>query len=131
MIENNEEKVLSDEELGLEEKQVKKQTMVGGKVKTEKKPLTKENSKGVKKVNDALQNAAATAAIKAAIAADSLPGQVQNPTTVYKGVDYSAEFNPQVYYNNNPDLQAALGTDGKALIKHYVEFGKQEGRKAK
>ena len=71
MIENNEKKVLSDEELGLGEKQVKKQTMVGGKVKTEKKPLTKENSKGVKKVNDALQNAAATAAIKAAIDANS------------------------------------------------------------
>lgn len=72
MTENNEEKtVLTDEELGLGEKQVKKQTMVGGKVKTEKKPLTKENSKGVKKVNDALQNAAATAAIKAAIDANS------------------------------------------------------------
>lgn len=79
----------------------------------------------------ATQQNTLSAAIKTAIAADSLPGQVQNPTTVYKGVDYSAEFNPQVYYNNNPDLQAALGTDGKALIKHYVEFGKQEGRKAK
>ena len=72
MVENNDVKpVLTDEELGLEEKQVKKQTMVGGKVKTEKKPLTKENSKGVKKVNDALQNAAATAAIKAAIDANN------------------------------------------------------------
>lgn len=71
MIGNNEEKVLSDEELGLEEKEVKKQTMIGGKMKTENKPLTKGNSKGIKKVNDALQNAAATAALKAAIDANS------------------------------------------------------------
>ncbi len=57
-------------------------------------------------------------------------GVVQNATTVYNGVDYSNEYNPQTYYNNNPDLQLALGTDGYALIKHYVEQGKSEGRKA-
>ncbi len=79
----------------------------------------------------ATQQANLTASIKAAILADSMPGQVQNPTTVYNGVDYSAEYNAQVYYDSNPDLQAALGTDGNALIKHYVEFGKAEGRKAK
>ena len=79
----------------------------------------------------ASQQANLTAAIKAAIIADGMPGQVQNPTSSYKGVDYSAEYDAQTYYNNNPDLQAALGTDGNALIKHYVEYGKAEGRKAK
>ena len=59
MTENNEkETVLTDEELGLG-KSSKKQT------------VTKENSKSVKKTNEALQNAAATAALKAAIDANS------------------------------------------------------------
>ena len=79
----------------------------------------------------ATQQTNLTAAMKAAILADSVPGQVQNPTTVYNGVDYSAEYDAQTYYNSNPDLQAAFGTDGLALIKHYVECGKAEGRKAK
>ena len=79
----------------------------------------------------ATQQNTLTEAIKAAILADSIPGQVVNPITVYKGVDYAGEYDAQTYYNNNPDLQAAFGTDGKALIKHYVEFGKTEGRKAK
>lgn len=46
---------LSDKDLGIETK----------------KPLTKENSKGVKKANDALKTAAATAALKAAIDANN------------------------------------------------------------
>lgn len=46
---------LSDEDLGIETK----------------KPVTKENSKGVKKTNDALKTAAATAALKAAIDANN------------------------------------------------------------
>ncbi len=62
---------------------------------------------------------------------DGVPGQVVNPTTEYGGIDYSAEYDPQIYYNCNPDLQVAIGTDGNALIKHYVEYGKAEGRKAK
>ena len=61
MLENNEEKtVLTDEELGL-----------GNKVTPKKQTVTKENSKSVKKTNEALQNAAATAALKAAIDANS------------------------------------------------------------
>lgn len=56
---------------------------------------------------------------------------VNNPTTVYNGVDYSAEYYPQTYYDNYPDLQVAIGNDGNALIKHYVEHGKAEGRDAK
>ena len=79
----------------------------------------------------ATQQATLAAAMKNAILADSTPGKVQNATTVYNGVDYSAEFDPQVYYDNNPDLQVAIGTDGNALIKHYVESGKAEGRTAK
>lgn len=67
----NEKPVLTDEELGLKEMENKKQTMIGGKIITERKTLTKENSKGVKKTDDALKNAAAVAALKAAVDANS------------------------------------------------------------
>ena len=50
------EKVLTDEELGLENK---------------KSSITKETSKGVKKVDEALKNAAANAALKSAIDANN------------------------------------------------------------
>ena len=56
---------------------------------------------------------------------------VTNPTTQYMGVDYSAEYDAQIYYDNYVDLQNAFGTDGGLLIKHYVEFGKNEKRNAK
>ena len=46
----------------------------------------------------------------------------------YKG--NTAEFNAYYYYVNYPDLQTAIGADGKALLKHYNEFGKAEGRVA-
>ncbi len=53
-----------------------------------------------------------------------------NATTVYNGVDYSAEYFPLFYYLNYPDLQQAFGLDGNALIKHYVEYGRAEHRVA-
>jgi len=58
------ESVLNGEDLDLGINEVKKQ-------EPKKQTFTKENSKGIKKVNDALQNAAATAALKAAIDANS------------------------------------------------------------
>ena len=56
---DNEKPVLTDEQLGL------------GNVETKKQNFTKETSKGVKKADDALKNAAATAALKAAIDANN------------------------------------------------------------
>ena len=47
----------------------------------------------------------------------------------YKG--NNSEFNAYTYYTNNADLQTAIGTDGDKLLKHYNEYGKAEGRKAK
>lgn len=43
----------------------------------------------------------------------------------------NAEFNAKVYYDNNPDLQTAIGADAQALYNHWVNYGKAEGRKAK
>ena len=47
----------------------------------------------------------------------------------YKG--NTAEFNAYTYYINNTDLQTAIGPDGDKLLKHYKDYGKAEGRKAK
>lgn len=57
---NNRKPSLTDEELGLKKKDDFRKT-----------DITKENSKGVKRVSEALQNAAATAALKAAIDANN------------------------------------------------------------
>lgn len=46
----------------------------------------------------------------------------------YKG--NTTTFNAYDYYMNNADLQTAIGADGDALLKHYNENGKKEGRVA-
>ncbi len=48
--------------------------------------------------------------------------------TKYHGVDYSAVYDPEYYYNTYKDVAAAFGYDEKALIKHFVEYGMREGR---
>ncbi len=63
------------------------------------------------------------------VASSSNSKSIINVTT-YKGVDYSAEFNAQYYYDKYPDLQKAIGKEGTKLLEHYVVFGKAEGRKA-
>ena len=47
----------------------------------------------------------------------------------YKG--NTKDFNAYTYYMNNTDLQTAIGADGDKLLKHYNDYGKTEGRKAK
>ncbi len=59
--------------------------------------------------------------------AASEPAEVTALKT-YKG--NTKEFNAYVYYKNNADLQTAIGADGDALLKHYNEYGKKEGRVA-
>ncbi len=44
----------------------------------------------------------------------------------YKG--NTKDFNAYDYYMNNTDLQTAIGPDGEALLEHYNEYGKKEGR---
>lgn len=62
---------------------------------------------------------------------EGIPVQAANNSNVYGGVDYSAVFDSEYYYNNYPDLQAAFGYNHKALLKHFVECGMAEGRVAK
>lgn len=37
-------------------------------------------------------------------------------------------FDAEYYYNNYPDLQAAVGNDASALYNHYLQYGLKEGR---
>lgn len=55
--------------------------------------------------------------------------QVQSDA-VYAGMDYSSVYNKDYYYNNNPDLQQAIGNNAQALIIHFVTYGMAEGREA-
>ena len=48
--------------------------------------------------------------------------------TIYNGVDYAAVYNANYYYNNNQDVAEAVGTDGKLLLEHFVNYGMAEGR---
>lgn len=49
--------------------------------------------------------------------------------TTYNGRDYSAVFDPDYYYDNNPDLQLSIGFHPPELLRHFVEKGVAEGRK--
>ena len=66
-----------------------------------------------------------TALSIAVIAGSSLTAYAA-PEVMPDGTTFDAEF----YAANNPDVVAAYGTDTAALYRHYVEFGKAEGRKA-
>ena len=89
---------------------------------------------------DATTSTAATAAPAKATApakqAQTAPAQAATAVDpavealkTYKG--NTKTFNAYTYYMNYTDLQTALGADGDALLKHYNECGKAEGRVAK
>ncbi|MFZ2545280.1 MAG: hypothetical protein WAW80_04850 [Candidatus Saccharimonadales bacterium] len=49
---------------------------------------------------------------------------------IYKGVNYSAVFNPEYYINNNPDIQSSFGNNYFTAFDHFIRFGINEGRVA-
>ena len=51
-------------------------------------------------------------------------------SAIYNGVDYTPVFNATYYLNRYPDLKAAFGSDSVAALKHFVENGIKEGRRA-
>ncbi len=71
---------------------------------------------------------AASTVTNATVVANAVTDAIEALKT-YKG--NTKEFNAYTYYINNTDLQTAIGADGDKLLKHYNEFGKAEGRKAK
>lgn len=50
---------------------------------------------------------------------------------VYQGIDYSAVFDYDYYYNMYGDLQRNIGYNQYALLQHFVTYGMNEGRIAK
>ncbi len=44
--------------------------------------------------------------------------------------NYAAVYNYDYYITNNPDIIQVLGTDDEVILKHFVAYGMQEGRRA-
>lgn len=55
--------------------------------------------------------------------------QAQVTDYTYNGRDYSAVFDPDYYYDNNPQLQLTIGFNPPELLRHFVEKGIMEGRR--
>lgn len=47
----------------------------------------------------------------------------------YNGRDYSSVFDPDYYYDTNPELQKSIGFNPPELLRHFVEKGIIEGRR--
>ena len=46
------------------------------------------------------------------------------------GIDYTDVFDPDYYYNNQPDVANTYGNDARALFNHFITYGINEGRQA-
>ncbi|MGN0151479.1 MAG: N-acetylmuramoyl-L-alanine amidase [Wujia sp.] len=53
---------------------------------------------------------------------------LQDATTIYNGIDYSAVYDYNYYIEKYPDIKKAFGGDENAVIAHFVQHGMQEGR---
>ena len=54
---------------------------------------------------------------------------LQNPVTVYNGVNYSAVYNYNYYISRNPDVARAFPDDDISTLAHFVNYGMAEGRR--
>ncbi len=96
------------------------------------KPCSKCNP-GTLDASTSISQTTSTASTKSSSSTTTASKSNTNSSAVdalktYKG--NTKEFNAYDYYNNNADLQTAIGADGDALLKHYNEYGKKEGRVA-
>lgn len=61
--------------------------------------------------------------------------KIKHATTSYKGIDYSAVYNPTYYAKKNKDVRkwakSGKKVDGRKLVEHFVEYGMSEGRMSK
>ena len=57
-------------------------------------------------------------------------GLSKGSQTVYNGIDYSAVYDKDYYYEHNPDVAAACGNNSSKLLEHFVQHGMSEGRRA-
>ena len=56
---------------------------------------------------------------------------LQNPVTVYDGVDFSSVYDYYYYTTINPDIKNKYGEDDIDVLHHFVRWGISEGRKSK
>ncbi|SFG04158.1 Mannosyl-glycoprotein endo-beta-N-acetylglucosaminidase [Lachnospiraceae bacterium C7] len=56
---------------------------------------------------------------------------LQNPIRTYQGVDYSLVYDYNYYIQHNPDVARAFPNDDVATLKHFINYGMNEGRIAK
>lgn len=49
---------------------------------------------------------------------------------VYKGVDYSMVYDFNYYVNSYPAIRVLYQNDPSGALRHFVEYGMKEGRKA-
>ncbi len=57
--------------------------------------------------------------------------KIINPTTVYEGKDYSSEYNFDYYISHYADIKRNYANDDAGALRHYVLYGKSEGRRGK
>ena len=57
--------------------------------------------------------------------------KMKNPVTKYKGKDYASEYNYFYYVKTYPAVVKKVGDDDLEILKHYVNVGKQNGKKGK
>ena len=50
--------------------------------------------------------------------------------TVYNGIDYGDVYNYNYYVSLYDDIRQTYGIDDEAVLKHFVQYGMAEGRKA-
>ncbi len=64
------------------------------------------------------------------IAANRNATSILKATTVLDGVDYSAVYDYDYYQKKYPALKSAFGNDDIATLRHFVQYGMKEGRRA-
>ncbi|MBQ9610923.1 MAG: transglutaminase domain-containing protein [Lachnospiraceae bacterium] len=57
-------------------------------------------------------------------------GEIQNPATVYGGIDYSKVYDYKYYTDKYPDIKNTYGLDDEGALGHFVNNGMNEGRQA-
>lgn len=61
---------------------------------------------------------------------DSKPDTPNTPSYIVDGLDYSAVFDANYYYENHPDIANAYGKNSSLLFEHFIKYGIYEGRQA-
>lgn len=54
--------------------------------------------------------------------------KVNNPITVYEGVDYSPVYDYYYYVDKYSDVKDTFGNDDMSVLQHFVQCGMSEGR---